>query len=52
MHLDAPTIQELARRHEQRLFELDGGRARRVIGKLPDNYLYLGLIALIFPRTP
>jgi tetratricopeptide (TPR) repeat protein len=50
-HLDAPTIQELARRHEQRLFELDGGRARRVIGKLPDNYLYLGLIALLFPRA-
>jgi tetratricopeptide (TPR) repeat protein len=50
-HLDAATIEELARRHEQRLFQLDGGRARRVIGKLPDNYLYLGLIALLFPRA-
>jgi tetratricopeptide (TPR) repeat protein len=50
-HLDGPTLQELARRHEQRLIELDGDRARRVIGKLPDNYLYLGLIALLFPRA-
>ena len=47
--LDAPTVQELARRHERRLTELDGGRARRVIGKMPDNYFYLGLIALLFP---
>jgi tetratricopeptide (TPR) repeat protein len=50
-HLDVPTIRELAHRHEQRLFELEGGRARRVIGKMPDNYLYLGLIALLFPRA-
>jgi tetratricopeptide (TPR) repeat protein len=49
--LDAATVQELARRHERRLAELDGGRARRVIGKMPDNYFYLGLIALMFPRA-
>ena len=49
--LDIPTVQELARRHERRLIELDGGKARRVIGKMPDNYFYLGLIALMFPRA-
>jgi tetratricopeptide (TPR) repeat protein len=49
--LDIPSLQELARRHERRLDELDGGRARRVIGKMPDNYFYLGLIALMFPRA-
>jgi tetratricopeptide (TPR) repeat protein len=49
--LDVPATQELARRHERRLFELDGGKARRVIGKMPDNYFYAGLIALMFPRA-
>ena len=48
-HLDSATIRELARRHEQRLIELDGGRARRVVSKMPENYFYLGLIALMFP---
>ena len=34
-----------------RLRELDGGRAARVINKMPENYFYLGLIALMFPRA-
>ena len=46
-HLDIPAVRELARRHEQRLLELDGGRARRIVSKLPENYFYLGLISLI-----
>jgi hypothetical protein len=49
--LDAPTIRELALRHERRLRDLDGGRARRVISKMPEDYFYLGLIALMFPRA-
>jgi tetratricopeptide (TPR) repeat protein len=49
--LDAPTIAELARRHEQRLQELIGGRALRVVSKRPEDYFYLGLIALMFPRA-
>lgn len=49
--LDATTLRELARRHEERLLGLDGGRAIRVIDKMPENYLYLGLIALLFPRA-
>jgi tetratricopeptide (TPR) repeat protein len=49
--LDAPTVRELARRHDQRFRELDGGRARRVVSKMPEDYLYLGLIALMFPRA-
>lgn len=49
--LDADTVHELARRHEQRLFELDSGRSRRTISKMPEDYFYLGLIALMFPRA-
>ncbi len=51
--LDAATVYELSRRH------LDGldatlrsitPRRDRVVDKMPDNYLYLGLLALLFPR--
>jgi tetratricopeptide (TPR) repeat protein len=44
-------VAELARRHEQRLRAIDGGRAARIINKRPENYVYLGLIALMFPRA-
>lgn len=49
--LDPPSLQELARRHERRLLALDGGKARRTISKMPEDYFYLGLIALMFPRA-
>jgi tetratricopeptide (TPR) repeat protein len=49
--LDAPIVRELALRHEKRLHDLDGGQARRVISKMPEDYFYLGLIALMFPRA-
>ena len=49
--LDDEIIRELARRHDQRLHDLDGGRSRRVISKMPEDYFYLGLIALLFPRA-
>ena len=47
--LDPTSLRELARRHEQRLIDADGGHARRVISKMPEDYFYLGLIALLFP---
>jgi hypothetical protein len=49
--LDASTLLQQARRHEKALSELDGGRARRIISKMPEDYFYLGLIALMFPRA-
>ena len=49
--MSPPLVAELARRHDQRLRELDGGRAMRVINKMPENHFYLGLIALLFPRA-
>lgn len=38
----------LARRYLDRLMEL-APEARRVIDKMPDNFMHLGLIALLFP---
>ena len=48
--LDSATVTELARRHLELLEALDS-RARRVVDKMPDNYLYLGLIAVLFPKA-
>jgi tetratricopeptide (TPR) repeat protein len=47
---DEGTLRGLAERHLERLRGLDAGRAR-VADKMPDNYLYLGLLAALFPRA-
>ena len=49
--VNAEILGELARRHDQRLREFDGGRSERIVTKMPENYFYLGLIALMFPRA-
>jgi Flp pilus assembly protein TadD len=49
--LGVADVRELARRHEERLRKLDGGRSQRVVIKMPENYFYLGLIAILFPRA-
>lgn len=46
----ATAIRKLAERHDARLAE-HGGPARRVVDKMPDNYMYLGLLALLFPSA-
>jgi tetratricopeptide (TPR) repeat protein len=43
--LDRATARRLASRHLQRLRDLDR-RALRIVDKLPDNYLFLGLLAV------
>ena len=48
--LNAELIEKLARRHDNRLAEL-GGQAAHVVDKMPDNYIYLGLFAILFPRA-
>jgi tetratricopeptide (TPR) repeat protein len=48
--IDRETTQMLAGRYLERLTQL-GGKAVRVTDKLPENYLHLGLIALLFPRA-
>jgi hypothetical protein len=43
-------LRQIAQRHEDRLREL-GGSAARVVDKMPDNYMYLGLLAVLFPSA-
>jgi tetratricopeptide (TPR) repeat protein len=48
--LDRATVGQVAQRHLDRLRALNEP-APRITDKLPDNYLYLGLIATLFPRA-
>jgi hypothetical protein len=48
--LDRETTGRVAQRHLDQLAALDL-KALRVVDKMPDNYLYLGLIAVLFPRA-
>ena len=50
-HLDATAIHCLATQHNDRLAALAGDEAQRIVDKMPDNYLYLGLLAAMFPRA-
>jgi tetratricopeptide (TPR) repeat protein len=50
-HLDAAALHRLAGPYLDRLRALDGGKAEHVVDKMPDNYLYLGFLALLFPRA-
>lgn len=48
--LHESSLQGLADRYLQTLAKVGGSKAR-VIDKMPENYLYLGVIALMFPRA-
>jgi tetratricopeptide (TPR) repeat protein len=48
--LDAATARRVGGQHLERLNELNADRPR-VADKMPDNYLYLGLLAALFPRA-
>ncbi len=48
--LSRETAERLAARHLESLRALDSA-ALRIIDKLPDNYLFLGLLAALFPRA-
>ncbi len=48
--LDRETARRLAARHLEKLRELSG-TALRIVDKMPDNYLFLGLLAALFPRA-
>ncbi len=49
--LHSSAVNELARKHLDSLAQIDGGRSARIVDKMPDNYLYLGLLAILFPRA-
>jgi tetratricopeptide (TPR) repeat protein len=48
--IDAETVQRLARSHLDRLNAINN-TAERILDKMPDNYLYVGFMALLFPRA-
>jgi hypothetical protein len=48
--LDLTTARRIGEQHLERLRELNNDRPH-VADKMPDNYLYLGLLAALFPRA-
>ena len=44
-------MQSLAKLHLENLNEFDDGRNGRIVDKMPDNYMYIGLLAIIFPKA-
>lgn len=50
-HINPHFFRRLAEQHLERLAPLDGRRAERVVDKMPDNYMYLGLLAALFPQA-
>jgi hypothetical protein len=49
--LTEDAIQRLAARHDRLLEQLDNGNAARIVDKMPDNYIHVGLIATLFPNA-
>jgi hypothetical protein len=49
--LDGPMIRSIAETHLRKLRDLAGPDAKRASDKMPDNYLYLGLLATLFPKA-
>lgn len=49
-HLTREHVRHVGQAHLARLRELDAG-ALRVVDKMPDNYLWLGFLAAVFPRA-
>lgn len=50
-HLDAAAIARLADDHLAALQAHDAGKSERVADKMPDNYMYVGLLAALFPKA-
>lgn len=49
--LDHTEVAALAEEYLEELRQRAGGDARRMVDKMPGNFLFLGLIALMFPRA-
>jgi tetratricopeptide (TPR) repeat protein len=49
--LTESAIRSLGNRHLEELRKLDNGRAERIVDKMPDNYMYVGLLAVLFPHA-
>jgi hypothetical protein len=49
--LDPPAVLRLAETHIERLAAIDNGASARIADKMPDNYMYLGLLSIMFPQA-
>jgi Sulfotransferase family len=49
--LDRQAVGRLADGHLERLSAIDGGRRSRIVDKMPDNYLYIGPLSILFPKA-
>jgi tetratricopeptide (TPR) repeat protein len=49
--LTREVVRRLAEWHNDQLNDLDGGRSPRIGDKMPDNYIHLGLLHLLFPNA-
>jgi tetratricopeptide (TPR) repeat protein len=49
--LDRQAVGRLADGHLERLSAIDGGRHSRIVDKMPDNYMYIGLLSILFPKA-
>ncbi len=44
-------VLRLAETHLERLAAIDQGASARIVDKMPDNYMYIGLLSIMFPRA-
>jgi hypothetical protein len=49
--LDPDAVRQLAPWYETQLRQRAGGTKPRVVDKMPDNYIHLGLLATLFPKA-
>ena len=49
--LDPTAVIRLAETHLERLAAIDKGSSARIVDKMPDNYMYIGLLSIMFPRA-
>ncbi len=49
--LTPESVRRAANRYLTDLDSLDGSRPARIVDKMPENYLYLGLLAVLFPKA-
>jgi tetratricopeptide (TPR) repeat protein len=49
--LDQQTVARLAEQHLEHLAAIDGCRNPRIVDKMPDNYMYIGLLSILFPNA-
>ncbi len=49
--LTEEVVRRMAEWHNEKLNALDGGRTPRIGDKMPDNYIHLGLLHILFPNA-